>query len=213
MQMRTYLAIGAWAVLGVAMAQLGNKNSQRRAYQPMTAEKRVDALQAGFQSALNDLSMNELHDTIIKDRDGKVTTVKMAQFGLARTPPAMIVHDGVMRNTNTPAQIGVEGGVVEFFAVSSLGKPLEAHKMTLHTDVGPFAFRATKQDTHAILAFAERARNAFAKKSSYSGTLLDCDAEARPLKLSKPECLPCHKESKVGDPLAILVCILKKNRA
>jgi len=206
MQTRTYLAVASWAVLAVALAQ--QQAVKLKTHRPLrvTASERIDSLQLGFQAALNDLSMTNLRVMKGQDDKGRPITYKIApSFGLRRTPSAMLLHDGVMRDSGVSAQLYAQEEEVQYFALSNLGKPLSANHLTLHKNVGPFAFRATLKEQEAIVGFAKKACSRLPIDTPVKGHILGVEAQARTLILSKAECLPCHQDSKVGDPLAILV--------
>jgi len=211
MQVRTYLAIGAWAVLAVALAQQGQPRRIVRPIHQISPQERMDSLQTGIQAALDDLSMTKMQVVPGIDAKGRPTTYCVSPtFGLRRIPSVGVLHNGVLRQAGTPIFFETKGWVLEYFAVSSLGKPLAPGKMIVHKNVGPFAVSASAKESKEILAFADRACSAVGAKGSYKGEIDGSSVEARPLRLSKPECLPCHQGSKIGDPMAVLVCLVRK---
>jgi len=192
----------------MAIAQQNLLNPLHRVHTPPSPKEEIDRLHSGFQIALNDLSMTQLHDMTIVDKNGKKKIIKVAPtFGVSRVPSALILHNGVARDTH----VGLGRPEVRFYALSNFGKPLSPDALTFHKDVGPYGGRADAHERNEIRAFAAKACVALKDKPSYQGRILSSYAEARPLVASKPECLPCHKASKVGDPLAILVFLVKES--
>lgn len=210
MQIRTCLAIGSWALLAVAMAQQ-QMIRPGRSTPPLTKEQRIDKMHTGFQAALEDLSMTKLRSVIGKDSQGRTVTYKVAPvFGLRRTPTIPILHGGVVRDSDVPVMFGGDPWIIEFYAVSNKGKPLMQHSMQFHPDFGSFAGLRSQDLSKDVVAFADKALPSFGKQNSYLGKVQGLYAQARPLRLTKMECLPCHKESHVGDPMAILVYVARK---
>ena len=210
--MRTYLALGSWAILAIALSQQGTLKTIRRKYVPPTPTQRIDNIQRGFHAALDDLSMNNLREVHTKDAKGNPITFKEnPQFGFARATPARILHDGVMRNTGIATIQNSPQGELQYYALSNFGKPLAASRLTLHKDVGSYAFKVSRAEAAEILDFAAHSLSSIGEKGTYSGDLLGAEAQARPLKISKPECLKCHPDSKVGDTIGVLVCVIKSS--
>ncbi len=210
MQVRTYLGIGSWALLAVAVAQQQNVRRGRFS-PPQTKEQRIEQMHSGFQAALEDLSMTKLRTVVGQDTNGHTITYKVAPvFGLRRTPTIPVLHGGVVRDSDVPMMIGGEAGSIEFYAVSNKGKPLMQHKMEFHPDFGSFAALRSQELSKDVVAFADKALPSLSKQNTYLGKVQGLEAQARPLRLTKMECLPCHKESHVGDPMAILVYVVRK---
>ena len=210
MQMRTYLAIGSWGILALALGQRHLSEWEKKAH-PLTKEERIDTMHAGFQSALEDLSMTKLRTVVGQDTKGQPVTYKVAPaFGLGRTPMIPVLHGGVVRDSAVPMMVGGIPWTIEFYAVSNKGKPLVSHKMEFHRDFGSFAASRSQELSKDVVAFADKALPSFSKQNSYLGKVQGLYAQARPLRLTRTECLPCHKESHVGDPMAILVYVARK---
>jgi len=211
MQSRTYLAIAAWTVLAVAVAQNTAPKRVFKRMRPETAEQRINELQTGLQEALNDLTMTKMHKVEGIDANGKPSMVMMpAEFGVRRTPPAVIQHDHVDRTANVAMTVAVENAELNYYMVSRLGKPLSPSKMTFHKNFGMGVYTLPPSKVFSIMALADRACPTIAKTGSFKGNVGGDIAEVRPLRLSKPECLSCHRDSKIGDPLALLVVVQEK---
>ena len=213
MQARTYLAIGCWGVLAIALAQQQQQTHPltRRTIKPLTKEETITSIQTGVQAALDDLTMTKLQTVVSKDQNGHTVTYKVEPtFGLRRTPTMSIIHDGVMRDTNVPIPFGDTLRGVQYYAVSRMGQPLMSHKMMIHKDFGVFVYSLSDNEARQVVGFADHALSSLQTKDVYLGTVDGKEAQARPIRLSKPECLPCHQDSKLRDPLAILVYVMKK---
>ncbi len=226
MQSRAFDLIGGSGVILVALAFWG---SQQRAHvtgpnqtpigfrreTPPTAAEQIELIQSGVRSALDDLSMTKGKSMPGLDAMGNPVTLKADPiFGLERTPMIYVPHDGVLRSTNVP-MVGSsfrDPQLVLFYAVSRLGKPLQSGKLTLHKDFG-FGNILKPNASAEVVAFAERSRSALRHGDRVKGHVMGLVAEARPIRLDKPECLPCHAGSKVGDPMAILVYTIRRKKA
>jgi hypothetical protein len=212
MQVRTYLAIASWAVLAVALAQQRHLPVRReKLFEP--ASERIEALMTGIQKSLDDLTPVVMHEVTFKDASGHEFKRMMPEtFGLYRVPPLQIMHGKDQYNTGVPHDVSVKEGTVQYYAVSCKGKPLAIGHLVMHKDFGSFAYRATAADEAAVVAFAGEAISTLRGGATYKGSILGAPAEARALVFSKPECAPCHRQSKQGDALAVMVFRTVKRR-
>jgi len=212
MQVRTVLAIAAWSLVGiVAFGQGSQQKSKINFGPPPTVDSRIDALQRGYQSALDNLDMTKMREIVSRDANGKTIKIKAPPtFGVNRTPTFFMLHDSAIRDTGVPSFVQTPGVQLLFWAVSAQGKPLATGKLIVHKDNATDAPAPTAALTKDLLAFATAALPSMAGKDLYSGQIEGNDAQARPLRVSKAECLPCHQESKVKDPLAIMIYMIKK---
>jgi hypothetical protein len=155
--------------------------------------------------------MTKLREMKGTDGNGKPVSIKLPPtFGLRRTVSPTILHNGVLRDTQSGSGIEVKEGVIHYFALSNLGKPLSAKGLTLDESVGVHGYRLKAVDQEALFAFAKQAIEGIGTSGSFKGRIQGDYAEARSLVASKPECIPCHKASRVGDPLAIIVFRIEK---
>jgi len=213
MQTRTLVAFGAWSLLGIALAfqpQLNSRKQARRA----SPEETIEQIQKGIQHALDDLSMTNLMVLKGKDEHGKIVVTKMSpRFGLSRAATAGIEHNGVLRYTGVPIPIpgmASDGITIAFYGVSCKGNPLERGKMTIHENLGA-GIPGTVPDLRSeVLRFADKALYGLKKEDRYEGMISGFRTVARPISLSKPECLPCHTNMKVGDTAAMIVYVIER---
>ena len=150
--------------------------------------------------------MTNLREMNGTDSNGKPIKIKVkATFGLSRTPTILLQHNGVLRDSRVPA-FNMQ---VEFYAVSCSGKPLNEKLMSLHPDFGGYARLSKPEAQQEVVSFATKAVKPLRSDQVYRGLVDGCEAQAKALKLSKPECLSCHPGMRVGDPAAILVYLVR----
>ena len=194
----------------MALAKQQSSNPVRRGL-PETKEARIESMHSGFQTALDDLSMTRLRTVTGVDNLGKPVTYKVAPiFGVRRVPTIPVLHNGVLRDSDVPMTFGTDTWKVDYYAVSNSGKPLSQRHMHFHTGFGSFAGAHPEQLSKEVVEFADKALPAFSKGNVFPGKINGLEAQARPLRLSKAECLSCHKASKIGDPMAIIVYVVAK---
>ena len=213
MKIRTCLAIGGWLILALAVGQQRERAGKgpKNPMPPMSPQLRIMMIHSGYQSALEDLTMTEMKTMKGQDADGKPITIKMpAKFGFSRVPTYTVLHNGVLRNSNVSVVNPSNRFDLHFFGLSEFGKPLQSGNLKIHREVGNFAKQLKQSEQQEVVAFAEAALPQFNTNDFVKGKVYGRDAEARPLRLSKKECLKCHTDSKLGDPLAVMVYAVKK---
>lgn len=172
----------------------------------VSPEDRISRIHAGIQKALEDLAATESRTVTGVNFKGEKTTMTVpATFGLRRVPTVTVLHNGVLRDSGVPAFQPSPNYRLDYFAVSRTGKPLQVGRMRLQDDFKPAYIDINHGLEKEILEFADRSLAVLKKKDVYSGTVGDMKTTARPLRLTKAECLKCHSGSKIGDPLAIMV--------
>ena len=170
-------------------------------------EQRIANLQERFEFALNDLTLTHLREVHGKDANGKPITMKVKDFafGVNRFPSVLIEHNGVLRDSRIPAF----RTQIEFYAVSCGGKPINAATLALHTRLGIYAMTASESTKRKVVSFAAKSVKYLSSAKVYRGRVDGCEAQARALKLTKPECLSCHPGMKVGDPAGYVVYLVR----
>ena len=220
MDIKLGMAIAGWTILAVAYQQGQQQAAQqpqrgRLGFKapPLTPDQRIASIQSGIQLALEDLSMTKLVTRKGIDANGKPVTIKQVPtFGMRRSPTYDVVHDGVIRDSNVVMFMGTNDYRVEILAVSSKGKPLGSGKLILQAQDGNLPLELSEAQTKPYLALARKAMPTLAKKDLFRSELNGDEVQLRPLRLSKPECLPCHAESKIGDPLALMLYTVKRKK-
>ncbi len=213
MKIRTCLAIGGWMILALAVAQQkeqagrGPKNTMNT----VTPELRIMMINDGYQNALEDLAMTEMRTIQGRDANGKAVTLKIpAKFGFSRVPTFTVLHNGVVRNSKVPMGSPSNKFDLQFFGLSEFGKPLQAGSLKINKEVGVSVNKLKPSEQKEIVDFAEKALPQLLTIDEVRGKVYGRDAVAKPLRLTKKECLKCHTDSKVGDPLAVMVYAVKK---
>ena len=213
MQTRILFAIGTWSLLGVALAIQSHSNFRKQARR-VSPDEIVEQMQKGIQHGLEDLSMTNLMVLKGKDEHGKIVVTKMSpRFGLSRAATAGIEHNGVLRYTGVPIPIpgmASDGITIAFYGVSCKGNPLERGKMTIHDNFGAGIPGTMPNLRNEVLRFADKALYGLKKEDRYEGMISGFRTIARPISLSKPECLPCHANMKLGDTAAMIVYVIER---
>ena len=207
--------MGGWLVLALAVAQQKEQAGRgpHNPIQPPSSDLRIMMIQSGFQSAMEDLSTPEMRTLKGRDEDGKPFTIKVpAKMGANKTPSFTMLHDGILRSSNVPMASGSMKYDLQFFSFSQEGKPLQEGSLKFRQQYGNFPKRFKPSETQEIVSFANKSVAQLKSIDQVKGTVNGLEAEARPLRVTKKECLKCHSDSKVGDPLAILVYVVKKNQ-
>ena len=197
---RTLLAVGGWLAFGGALGYQGLQ--LKRFPENLSPEAQFSELHRALQSAMDDLTMTNLREMTTVDPNGKKQTIKVSPtFGISRSVPIAMRHNGVIRDSG---EVFVQN-VPEFYGLSSKGEPLDGKNLTLHSDLGFHARGAKPEFKDAVLNFAKKAIRPLKSKEVYRGLISGYTAQARAIKLSKPECLSCHPGMKKGDNAAIIV--------
>ena len=160
MQIRTVLAIAAWSLVAIAalgQAQQKIKNAVRKAIP--AAEGRIDQLQKGFQSALDDLSQTKTREILTHDENGKLVKMKVAAS--FRHPPDADLLDRPRQRyrRNRRGRIRPDPGKDSFYSGQSApeASPSPPARLTLHKDTATDAPQIAPAEQKQIEAFASTA--------------------------------------------------------
>ena len=213
MNIRAGLAFSGLLILACAVAQQNEKAGKKRPdpFAPVSSKVWIMQVHSGIRSALEDLTSTDFKSMKVKDENGNIKTVKVPPtFGFTRVPMLSILHNGVIRDAKVPMYHQSQRYEVEYYGLSNRGKPLSDGELQMHRDFGFFANRVKPNRKQEIMAFGKKAVSSLFSADQVLGKIGDDDAQAMPLRATRKECIKCHGDSKVGDPLAIVVYVTKK---
>jgi hypothetical protein len=188
----------------------------------------IEALDGRYQAALADLELTEEKMVKVPLFGGKYTMVKRtARFGGSRMVPVMPAHANLLPSEAKSQKFQEAIRKDWRYAVTIFGrrgKPLsEGELQQTGGTVGP-EYAQPRGSTGAVTSgrysdgstpnpkvsdLLPIAKSHLAGGGS-TATIDDWTIEARTVHLSKPECLNCHKGSKLNDPIAVLVYNIRR---
>ncbi|MBX7134311.1 MAG: hypothetical protein K1X67_16685 [Fimbriimonadaceae bacterium] len=153
-------------------------------------------------------------DTFYQGQFANLKLAQMGKFGVSRIESSQIkTHSNLSVDPAVRSKTWMSS--VQIFG--SHGKPLDVRMLSRRYYRSPTTLAAIKPKSvpnfasDAILADAIRRFSlpntkpvVMRRDSFYS--------EIRPVRLSKPECLKCHTDMKLGDPVALMVYVVSRKK-
>ncbi|MBS1714428.1 MAG: hypothetical protein JST30_08845 [Armatimonadetes bacterium] len=175
-----------WAVLGCGLALAAAASTAG-----LSGDKQVDKivaeLDAKYQALFADLALT---------KDGT--------FGIGR-----VEVDNIKTHGRKPSRPTTPGFLTNVAIFGNKGKPLSAQGLERRytKDMNGVTHRRDKGEGRAEYELALKAVKEWSKggRSPLKAVRGDVAFEARPVLLSKKECVDCHKGMKRGQPVAVMV--------